>query len=137
MKSGISSLKPFGSMTAPDRMCAPTVAPFSITAISISPSVLPGLSPLVTRSLWLVISRDRWSAPLRFAGPAPTNRTSNSSFSRCTSRPLSSGLVEAWLATIMNSHSFYGSIANALPVYKSKFCVLSAKFSFSHLNGGV
>src|SRR5262249_36376632 len=69
--SGISWSRPMGSITAPERMCAPTSEPFSTTT-----TVVSGESCL---------SRSAAASP---AGPAPTITTSNSIASRAGSSSL-------------------------------------------------
>ena len=62
-QSGNSSARPFGSITAPERMWAPTSEPFSSTATEIS-------DPAAAASCF---SRIAAASP---AGPAPTMTTS-------------------------------------------------------------
>jgi len=77
-QSGISSAIALGSITAPDRICAPTSEPFSRTATLIS-------APACSAS-W----RRRMPAA-RPAGPAPTITTSYSMDSRSISCSLMGG----------------------------------------------
>ena len=71
-QSGINSFKPTGSMTAPERMWAPTSEPFSSTATetSVPAAAAPCLSRIAAASP---------------AGPAPTITTSYSIASRAGS----------------------------------------------------
>ena len=62
-QSGISSLIPMGSMTAPDKICAPTSEPFSRTQTEIS-------EPFSEANCFNRIAADK---P---AGPPPTMTTS-------------------------------------------------------------
>ena len=70
-QSGKSTRRPAGSITAPERMCAPTSEPFSITATVISAPV----------SAAFCFSRMAAESP---AGPPPTMTTSYSMASRST-----------------------------------------------------
>ena len=80
--SGSSASRPIGSITAPDRMWAPTSEPFSTTTTEISP-------PLRPRSCF------RRIAVARPAGPAPTMTTSNSIDSRAGRSIVSPGTQHA------------------------------------------
>ena len=68
-QSGISRLRPTGSMTAPDKICAPTSEPFSKTTTEMSLPV----------SMASCFKRMAAESP---AGPAPTITQSNSIASR-------------------------------------------------------
>ncbi len=70
-QSGISSVRALGSMTAPDRMCAPTSEPFSSTQTETS-------LPPSAASCFNRIAADKPD------GPPPTITTSYSIASRCT-----------------------------------------------------
>ncbi len=70
-QSGISSFSARGSITAPERMCAPISAPFSIR-----------------QTLMFASSCFSRIAAARPAGPPPTMTTSNSMDSRCMLFPI-------------------------------------------------
>src|SRR5262245_40929599 len=78
-----------GSITAPEKPCAPTSADFSSTAMFSSGS---GVAPDAAAAALCFDTRSaRWIAPASPAGPAPTNWTSNSRTSRSTGASRSVG----------------------------------------------
>ena len=95
-QSGMSWSRPIGSITAPDRMCAPTSDPFSSTTTE---SSLPAAAASCFRRM----------AVARPAGPAPTTTTSHS----IASRGSFSGSVECH-RFVPGLQSFQGSIGRQL-----------------------
>ncbi len=83
-QSGISSLRAIGSITAPDRMCAPTSEPFSSTATETS-------VPAASASCFSLIAAE---SP---AGPPPTMTTSYSMASRSMASLPTSSLIAPFL----------------------------------------